>query len=82
MIKIDRTIENVHSLQWDNQEHSSFSCVVKFTEFNEELPFTASPDDIYEHTLTIWNKGIRGDYGPIKEAEKPESSAVIEINEG
>lgn len=81
MVKIDRTIESVSHLKWDNQEHSSFTCTVKFAEFDEAMLFTANPNDMYEHTLAIWNKGIRGGYGPVEEADIFESSTDIEINE-
>lgn len=69
MIKIDRTIETVRNPKWDNEEHSSFTCTVKFVEFNEELPFTATPNDMYEHTQTIWNDGIAGVYGEIAQPD-------------
>lgn len=59
------TVERVYNLKWDNPEHSTFTCMVKFAEFNEDVPFTADPNDIYEHSKTIWNNGVNGVYGMI-----------------
>jgi len=70
MIKIDRTIESVENLRWDNEEHSTFTCTVKFAEFNEAMPFTVNPNDIYEHSKIIWENGTAGKYGIIKEFDK------------
>lgn len=61
------TIEYVKDLIWDNPEHTSFSCVVKYAEFNEEHPAGISANDSYEHIQEIWKNGIAGVYGPIKE---------------
>ena len=66
MIKIARTIQTVENPKWDNEGHSSFTCTVKFAEFNEAMLFTADPNDMYEHTLTIWTNGINGVYGNIE----------------
>ena len=62
-----RTVETVSSLKWNNAEHTSFDCVVKFVEFDETLPFTANPVDKYTHTQTIWKNGIAGEFGKIEE---------------
>lgn len=61
------TIEYVKNLVWDNAEHTSFSCVVKYAEFNEEHPSGINAIDQYEHIKTIWNNGIAGVYGEIAE---------------
>ena len=61
------TIQYVKDLQWDNAEHTMFSCIVKYEEFNEEMPAGINATDPYEHIHTIWTKGNAGEYGPIAE---------------
>ena len=51
------TIEYVKDLQWANEEHSAFSCVAKYEEFNEEHPSTINGVDNYSHIKQIWNDG-------------------------
>lgn len=60
-------IEYVKDLEWTNAEHTSFKCVVKYVEFNEEHPTGVTPHDTYGHIAEIWKNGIAGLYGPIKE---------------
>lgn len=66
------TVESVSNLQWDNAEHTSFSCVVKYAEFNEEHPSGINATDPYAHINEIWTKGIAGEYGMIAEYVAPE----------
>ncbi len=61
------TIEYVKDLQWSNTEHTVFSCVVKYQEFEEELPTGVDATDPYQHIQEIWARGIVGDYGQIAE---------------
>jgi hypothetical protein len=61
------TIEYVKNLKWANTQHDMFSCVVKYEEFDEEMPAGINAIDPYEHIHTIWTKGIAGDYGVIAE---------------
>lgn len=65
------TIEYVKDLKWDNAEHTSFSCVVKYEEFNEEHPSGISGTDPYAHIKEIWEKGNAGEYGQIAEYVPP-----------
>ncbi len=65
------TIEYVKNLQWDNAEHTSFSCVVKYEEFNEEHPSGIAPTDPYPHIQEIWTKANAGEYGAIAEYVPP-----------
>lgn len=60
-------IEYVNDLQWTNPENTMFSCMVKYTEFGEELPTGVDATDPYAHIHEIWVNGIAGEYGPIAE---------------
>lgn len=66
------TVESVINLKWDNAEHTSFSCVVKYAEFNEEHPSGINGTDPYAHIQEIWTKGNAGEYGVIAEYVPPQ----------
>ena len=66
------TIEYAKNLIWDNAEHTSFSCVVKYEEFNEEHNAGVNAIDPYTHIQELWTKGNAGDYGDIAEYVPPE----------
>lgn len=61
------TIEYVKDLKWDNKERTSFNCIVKYEEFNEEMPCGVNGNDPYAHIQELWAKGNAGDYGEIAE---------------
>jgi hypothetical protein len=65
------TIEYAKDLKWDNAEHTSFTCVVKYAEFNEEHPSGISATDPYAHIQELWVKGNAGVYGEIEEYVAP-----------
>lgn len=65
------TIESVKNLQWCDAEHSMFECVVKYAEFNEEMPCGVNPNDSYAHIQELWTKANAGEYGVIAEYVEP-----------
>lgn len=65
------TIETVQNLKWDNSEHTSFSCLVKYEEFNEAHPTGVNAIDIHAHIQELWEKGNSGQYGAIAEYVDP-----------
>lgn len=65
------TIEYVKNLEWQDAEHTVFSCVVKYEEFNEEHPSAINATDPYAHINEIWTKGNAGEYGVIAEYVAP-----------
>ena len=65
------TIEYAKDLKWDNKEHTSFTCVVKYTEFDEEHPSMINSTDTYAHIQELWAKGNSGVYGEIEEYVEP-----------
>lgn len=77
--KIMFTIEYVKDLEWCDAEHTFFSCVVKYEEFNEEHPTGVNATDSYAHIQEIWTKGIAGAYGVIAEyISPPEPEPITE----
>jgi len=65
------TIQYVKDLKWVDAEHTMFSCIVKYEEFNEEHPSGINATDPYAHIHEIWTKGIAGEYGTIAEYTPP-----------
>ena len=65
------TIKNVSNLQWTDAEHTVFSCLVKYEEFNESHPTGANDSDPYPHIKELWSKGTAGTYGTIAEYVPP-----------
>jgi hypothetical protein len=72
------TIQYVKNLKWDNAEHTSFSCVVKYEEFDEEHPTGVNATDHYAHIQEIWSKANAGEYGVISEYIPPPEPAITE----
>ena len=65
------TVEYVKDMKWCDAEHTFFECVVKYAEFNEEMPAGINATDPYAHINEIWTKANAGEYGPIAEYEPP-----------
>lgn len=44
---------------------TKINLVVKFSHFNEELPFTACENDIEIHGRELYQLAVNGEFGPI-----------------
>lgn len=73
------TVEYVKDLQWENAEHTLFSCVVKYEEFDEEHPSGINAIDPYAHVQEIWTKANAGEYGVIAEYASPPAPTAQEL---
>lgn len=65
------TIQIVTDLQWQDAEHTMFSCNVKYEEFNESHPVGVNAMDSYQHIKDLWANGNAGQYGEIAEYVAP-----------
>jgi hypothetical protein len=65
------TVQYVKNLKWEDAEHTLFSCIVKYEEFNEEHPSGIDGIDPYSHIREIWTKANAGEYGEIAEYVAP-----------
>jgi hypothetical protein len=59
------TFESAHSPAYAAEDGSCISLMVKFAEFNEELPFGATNHDPHEHGRNIYERAVDGEFGPI-----------------
>lgn len=60
-------IEYAVSPKWANAEHTAIDLNVKFLEFNDVVPFTATTNDSQPHTKELFNRALNGEYGDISE---------------
>jgi len=58
-------IEYIKNCVYANNESTVINCLVKFAEFNEEHPFSASPNDPEEHGREIYSRIVSGEFGAI-----------------
>jgi len=58
-------VEYVKNCVYANAEATKINCLVKFSEFNEELPFTSDPNDSESHGREIFSRAIAGEFGPV-----------------
>jgi hypothetical protein len=65
------TVEYAKNLFWCDAEHTFFECVVKYKEFDGELPVGVNGTDKYRHIQELWVKGNAGEYGAITEYVAP-----------
>jgi hypothetical protein len=64
------TIDYVKNPFFNDVNNETIFVMVKFEEFNEELPFTATPYDDVEHGQKIYADLKAGKYGEIKTYEQ------------
>ena len=59
------TIEYAKNPVYANSEGTTVSLTVKFAEFNEELPFGATPHDPMPYGVELYHRAVAGEFGPI-----------------
>lgn len=57
--------------KWVNQQHTSIDLTVRFEEFDRDLPFHATPDDVEEHGRDIFERAKNGEFGVVAEWTPP-----------
>jgi hypothetical protein len=66
---------------WANAEHTMIDLTIKWVEIDEELPFTASPNDVEAHGRAIFAAAQAGEYGPVAEYIPPPAPTPEELAE-
>jgi hypothetical protein len=66
---------------WNNSEGTSILLTVKWEEFNEEMPFSATSYDSEAHGRDLFNRAKDGEFGNIGEYIPFGPSALIPITE-
>lgn len=57
--------------KWADQAHTIIDLTVRFEEIDEDLPFSATPNDTEEHGRDIYARAIFGEFGVIAEWTPP-----------
>jgi len=73
------TIVTVTNPQWANAEHTAIDVVARFAEIDEDLPFTAVPNDTEAHGREIFARASAGEFGAI-DAYVPPSDEQVAID--
>jgi hypothetical protein len=68
-------IEYVKDPRWVDAEHTMIDLTIKWDRFNEELPFTANPNDVEEHGRVLFAAATAGEFGPVAEYVPPPEPA-------
>jgi hypothetical protein len=62
----------VKNPKWANSQHTMINCEVNFNHIAQEFaPFTADPNDMYNHSKEIYADCLSGAYGAIAEYTAP-----------
>jgi hypothetical protein len=59
------TIEYAKNPVWNNDTGNAILLNVKFAEFNEEMPFTATNYDNMSYGVNLYNRAKAGEFGAI-----------------
>jgi hypothetical protein len=58
-------LEYAKDPRWANAEQTLIDLIIKWDEIPEELPFTASPNDVVDYGRQIYAAAAEGQYGPV-----------------
>jgi hypothetical protein len=61
------TIESATNPEYTTADGRHIILQVKFTEFDEVLPFGATPYDPHAYGVELYNRALAGEFGPIAE---------------
>lgn len=65
---MNATLTSVKNPVWGDEAHTYIDCIITLSHLgDEELPFTASPNDVEEHGRVIFTDLVAGKYGSIGE---------------
>ena len=59
------TLEYAKNPVYGNAEGTSIMLIVKWEEFNEEMPFTATSYDTMAHGVELYNRAKTGEFGEV-----------------
>lgn len=68
----------VKNPQWADIDKTKINCEVNFEHLGEEFViFTANPNDIYQHSKEIFERCIKGEFGPIADLPIPKDAIKV-----
>jgi len=60
-------LEYAKNPQWADPDHTMIDLIIKWDTIDEELPFSATAEDVEAHGREIYNNALAGGYGEIAE---------------
>ena len=69
------TLQYANSPVYGNAEGTNIQLIVKWEEFNEEMPFGATSYDPMPHGVDLYNRALAGEFGPVAPYVAPPVSA-------
>lgn len=66
------TVQYAKDPVWNDTTGNAILLTVKFEEFNQELPFTATTYDDMPYGVDLYNRAVAGEFGPIAPYVPPE----------
>ena len=52
--------------KWANRSQTLINITVRFEEINEDLPFTANPNDVESYGRNIYSRALAGEFGVVQ----------------
>jgi len=59
------TLEYANTPVYGNAEGTNIQLIVKWVEFNEEMPFAATSYDTMAHGVALYNRAKAGEFGEV-----------------
>lgn len=75
------TLEYANTPVYGNAEGTNIQLIVKWEEFNEEMPFAATTYDPMPHGVDLYNRAKLGEFGEIAPYVPPQVSANAANNQ-
>jgi len=72
-----KTIQYAKNPKFVNLEKNAIDLIVKFDEFEEELPFTATPYDEMSYGVDLYNRALSGEFGQIEEFDNSKYQEIL-----
>jgi hypothetical protein len=72
------TVQYAKDPVWNDVTEDEIFLIVKFVEFNDEVPFTATTFDPMPYGVDLYNRAVAGEFGPIAPYVPPK---VDELNQ-
>ena len=69
------TVEYAKNPVYGNAESTNIQLVVKWAEFNEEMPFGATSYDSMPHGVELYNRAKTGEFGAVAPYVAPKTQA-------
>ena len=69
------TVEYAKDPVWNSDDGQQICLTVKFSEFQEEMPFTATSFDVMPYGVDLYNRAKAGEFGGVAPYVAPNTPA-------